>query len=612
MRKRAWSLVCAAACALSLLTGCAGQSAGSQDTAAQDAASQDTAGDADREESGGHEPITMVSTFRGMSQFADLVNEKYPEINLEIIPYSGANMTSYLCDELTTGNMPDIYVTTVYSPGQEDISDRLMDLSGYDFTNNYAEARLRDVADNGAIYLLPVYYNCVGITYNKTLLEEHGWTLPTTFAELEELAPKVKAAGCDLAVNQGVLPGYGFQYFCNILDTVYLNTLEGRKWQNDFLNGTATVKDTPAMMEALSTLEKWKEIGMLDSNIGQAGDADVKAKMAEGNTLFLLGSTNNITKEESEDEFGLMPYLSEDGTQNSYILNVSRYVGLNKQLEEEGNEQKLEDAVHVMEVMSTLEGMQALTTGTENTVLLPLQDYTIPESNYYKQIEDELNAGMTAPFIYAGWDNAIVPVGEAMLEYIRGELTLDDLAGAVDDSQHLLFDDDSITFTTATEKLDTDDCARLVGICFGKASGADLALVSENQWYKTDSGYGGLNADGVSGEMFPMPIKDQEIVAILPTGWRGNIETVTLSGRRIRELAETGYEREGLTFPYQMVTPEGMKLEDDATYTVAVCGVTDEVAAEGNLTDTGILGLDAMKEYLSQFETLSKDNLIWE
>lgn len=85
-----------------------------------------------------------------------------------------------------------------------------------------------------------------------------------------------------------------------------------------------------------------------------------------------------------------------------------------------------------------------------------------------------------------------------------------------------------------------------------------------------------------------------------------------MTGARIKELMETGYIREGLSFPYQVVTPEGMTLEDDAAYTVAICGVTDEVAAEGNLTDTGILGLDAMKEYLSQFKTLSKGDLIWE
>lgn len=597
-KKRILSLLLAAACSVSLLSGC-GSSNGNKETS-------------DKTSAGEHEPITMLSCFQGMGQFIDVLNEKYPEINLEVIPYSGSNMTAYVRDELSTNNMPDIYTTTMYSPGQEELSDRLIDMSGYDFTSNYAEARLRDVSDEGAIYLLPTYYSCLGITYNKTLLEEHGWKLPTTFAELEELAPKVKEAGCDLALSQISLPGYGFQYFCNIMDTSYLNTIEGRQWQNNFLDSTATVEDTPALMEALSTLEKWKSLGMLDGSSSSDGDADVKAKMAEGNTLFMLGSTNNFTKEDSDDEFGLMPYLSEDGTQNALILNIGRYVGLNKQLEEPGNEQKLEDAVHVMEVLSSIEGMTALTSGYEDSTLLPLQDYTISESSYYKQIEDDLNAGMTAPFIYAGWDNLIVPVGEVMLDYIKDEATIDDVIHAFDDNQILLNDDEAITVTTTTEELDTDACAKLVGISFGKASGADLALVSKNQWYKNANGYGALNIYGVSGSLFAMGIKDQEIVSILPTGWRGNIQTVTLTGKRIKELAESGYEKNDFVFPYELVMPENMTIEDDTTYTAVICGVTDAVAEEGNLTDTGILGLDAATEYLGQFKTLSKSDLIWE
>lgn len=579
---------------LALLSGCAGK----DNTGVKSSTTE-------------HEPITIQSPFRDISPFLDLLNEKYPEINLEVIPYSGKNTTAYLRAELKVGDMPDIYATTVYFPGQEDLSDRLIDMSGYSFTNNYAESHLRDLSDNGAIYLLPTNYTCFGITYNKTLLEKNGWELPKNFKELEELAPKVKEAGYNLAVNQIALPGYGFQYLCNILDTDFLNTLDGRVWQNAFINGTATVKDTPKMLEAMEWLEKWKEIGMLNDDGDPKDDSATKAIMAEGNTLFMLGSTNSFKEGDSECEFGLMPYLSEDGTQNALVLNITRYIGLNKHLEDEGNEQKLEDAIHVMEVLSTVEGLTALNKGLDNSTLLPLKDYEIPENSYYKQVEDELNAGFTAPFIYAGWDELIVPIGNVMLDYIKDEADIDDVIEAFDGNQHLLEDNSSAAYTTVTEKLDTADCARLVGICFAKASGADMALISKNKWYRTTDGVNDLNTDGVSGALFALPVTDEEITSILPTGWRGNIKTITLTGKRVKELAESGYDRGGLVFPYELVTPEGMSIDDDKLYTVAVCGVSDAVAEEGNLTDTGILGLTAAQEYFSQFETLSKKDIYW-
>ena len=558
-----------------------------------------------------HEVITMSMPDRSMGAFVDLVHEKYPEINLEIIPYSGDNKSIYLASQLKVGDIPDIYFSNIYSNGQEEVRENLMDLSSYSFTNNYTEVRLRDVSEDGAIYLLPTFYSCIGITYNKTLLEENGWELPTNFEELAELAPKVKEAGYNFSLTQVQYPGYGFQYLCNILDTSFLNTFEGRQWQQDFLDGKATVSGTPDMMAALATLDKWKEVGILadcSDIVNTDSDSDVADKMAEGDTLFMLGS-QTLFDTDTKDEFGIMPYLSEDGTQNSLILQVANYVGLNKHLEDEGNEQKLEDALHVMEVLSTVEGMSALNERYAKNSLLPLQDYVIPENNYYKELESALNSGQTAPFIYAGWENIIVAVGDTMLDYIKGNATLDDVAKSFDDNQHLISDNSDAVYTTLTEKLSTEECARLIGVAFGKASGADLSLISINKWYPDG---GDLNKFGVSGELYALPLAAHEISTIVPTGWRGNIETVTLTGARIKELVETGFILGENAYPYVLTTPEGMEIRDKQTYTVAICGVTDEVAEEGHLTDTGILGLDAAEEYLGQFDTFSATDISWE
>lgn len=335
--------------------------------------------------------------------------------------------------------------------------------------------------------------------------------------------------------------------------------------------------------------------------------------MAEGNTLFLLGSSNTFTKEETTDEFGLMPYLSEDGSQNAYILSVSRYIGLNKKLEEPGNEQKLEDAIHIMEVLSTVDGMRAFNSYYSGTSMLPLKEYHADENSKYADIQDELENGFTAPFIYSGWENILVDVGDAMQAYIKGEKNLDDLVNTLDEKQSLLWDNSDSVYTTVTETINNNDCARLVGICLAQASDADLALVSTNQWYELKENEQ-LNAEGVSGELYPVPVTDLVITSILPTGWQGDIQNVTLTGKRIQELAESGYDKNGNgdTFPYVLVTPDNFEIEDDTTYTVAICGVTEEVAKEGNLTDTGILGLKAAEDYFSQFETFSAKDIKWE
>lgn len=559
-----------------------------------------------------HEPLTICAPGRNIKDFIDVVHETYPEINFDVVSYAGQNGTNYMMNQYLSDNVPDIYSISTYSSSKYDYSDKLIDLAGYGFTDNYVPSRLREVSEEGSIYLLPSYYNCLGITYNKKILEENGWTLPKSLKELEELVPKVEEAGYRLCLNELGFPGYGFQYLCNILDTGYFSTLDGRKWQDDFLNGYTTLQGSPEMMEEIQLLQRWRDIGMLNAEVGTLEDGSVATEMAKGNTLFLIGTTNTVGGERggNPEDFGLMPYLSEDGDQNVYILNVSRYMGLSKKLEEPGNEQKLEDAVHVMEVLSSQEGMEALNANYVTTNISPLKDAPNVEGSYYNDIIDDINNGYTAPYIYAGWENVLTPYGEEMRDFISGKAELDDVISFIDENQSLITEEKP-SITTATETISTEGCAKITGIAFAQAAGADLSLISINVW---DDQNGSTNGDGVNGQIFPLPVREDEICSFIPTGWNGNIQTVTLTGKRVKELAEEGFNRKdrGFYFPYLLITKEGMEIEDGTTYTVAICGTTEALCEEGNVQDTGILGIEAVKEYLSQFETLEEKDIIWE
>ena len=78
-KKRILSLLLAVSCSVPLLTGCGGKTG-----------PETNGGD------GEHEAITMTAMvpFRNPSHLADLVHEKYPEINIEFVPYSGYNATA--------------------------------------------------------------------------------------------------------------------------------------------------------------------------------------------------------------------------------------------------------------------------------------------------------------------------------------------------------------------------------------------------------------------------------------------------------------------------------------------------------------------------------------
>ena len=161
-KEKILTLLLAVTCVATMFTGC-GDSTGTEKKEESSTKTETTSD---------HEAITIDAPYQNMSPFIDKVHEKYPEINIEVVPYCGSNTTAWVKAMLKADEMTDIYFTTFYSAQNEDVSDRLLDLSGYDFTDNYVQSRLREVTFNGCIYLLPLYYSCFGITYNKTLLEK--------------------------------------------------------------------------------------------------------------------------------------------------------------------------------------------------------------------------------------------------------------------------------------------------------------------------------------------------------------------------------------------------------------------------------------------------------
>lgn len=559
-----------------------------------------------------HDPITIFSPVCELDDFIDEVHRSYPEINFEILNYNGQNTTAYTQEMFEAGDIPDIFGMTFNMSKHMEVSDKLIDMSGFAFTDKYKENCLNDViTESGAIYALPSHYQCQGITYNKTLLEKHGWELPQSLDDLRELSEKAQQAGVRLALNELQFSGYGFQYLCNICDTGFLSTLDGRRWQQDFLSGRASASGTPEMLECLSMLQKWRDIGMLNGDGYVINDSEQHDEYALGNTLFLLGSHNSMAG--CEDEFGLMPYLSEDGKQNVYVLNVRRYYAMSRTLQQPGNEQKLKDAMHVMEVLSTVDGMNALGgDALKSSSLLPLKNAPISDDNCYYAITEEFSTGHTAPFIYSGWENAIVPVGDVMTSFILGDAELEDVVKILDASQNDIVNDITETYTTVTEHIGQEDCARLVGKAFAQATGSDLALVSLGKWIPGHIST--QNTHGVSGSLYPREITEQQLCAITPTGWKDTIKTVTLTGARINELVRQGFDLygDGKTYPYILVTKKGFSLEPDKTYKLAICGATGAVKAEGNILDSGIAGLESVEEMMSAYESFSAKDIIWE
>lgn len=360
-------------------------------------------------------------------------------------------------------------------------------------------------------------------------------------------------------------------------------------------------------------IQRWVDVGLLHYS---SPDTSPNEHFREGNTAFFVGNLYawNTKDDGTGDVIKPLPYLSEDGTQNMFISNTVRAYGLSKRLEEPGNEQKLEDALKVMELLSTDEGMTRIMERYESpsAKICSLKDWVMPETSPHYDYRDFIAEGHVAPLLYAGWENIMADTGNAFFAYLRGECTGQDVLELMDARQAEALSSGAHVYAEIEETLEVEDLAKLTGRVFCEAAGADLALISLNEWKEGVSSRQ-ENASGIGGAMMPLDMTEMDIVCLLPTGWYGTIETYTFTGARIRELAAAGYDQNGNgnPYPYVLVAPEGFELEDGAEYSVYFAGITEEVAAESVKRDSGIVGLAAMEEYLDRVAIAGPGDIVW-
>lgn len=560
------------------------------------------------EAEGGHEPLTIARTNDLITEeFVEALHEAYPEINLQVVSYGGRNSAGLARFSMQKDDMTDIYVSSK-AFNKELMPDRLIDLANYDFINNYSTFLLNSLEVGGGIYLLPTGYTVAGMFYNKTIMQENGWSVPKSFEELIALAPEIEAAGYQPFANAINLEGYPFNYFFSLGNTIYFGTQDGVQWKENFPKGKASAAGNKGLEEVVQYYNEWIESGIITNE-----HMSTQEYMESGNVVFYLCLGLPSYEYETEDgttyEFGIMPWLSRDGSNNMLTRDVPRYFGLNKHLEEEGNEQKLEDALHVMEFLSSEDGQEAIMSmaGT-NLYASPLNMDEISEDHPYQEVADVINSGHTVQQVFVGWEDILIPVARDMRAVITGELSADELLEKLDETYNGVVNLGTVDmYGTLTETLTYEKTAELCAIAEGKAADADCAMVSLNEYHGGDL----YNKVGVGWYLWADKIDTERINMIRPSNT--TISVLTLTGAEIKELQSGGfdYNQNGNPYEYLLVVKDSVELDDDEIYRLAVGTEELSETMQAKAETVEISAENAIKEYIMELGTFSAADIIW-
>lgn len=551
--------------------------------------------------------LTMLTASGDYSNFEEALKAAHSDVELSFESYKGSNTTAYIQVQMEAEQCPDIVINTF--PNSDDLQKaNLLDLSGEDLVSNIRMKLLDDVTVDGAVYLVPSTVSFFGPYYNKTLFEKHGWSVPQSQKELDELVPQIKAAGVKLAEVTSQFPGSSFAFLWDILAPTFTSTLEGIEWMEKFRNGEA--KATGTLEPYMETFQHWIDLGMLDIDPDLKQDTEAVARFKEGNTAFLVTISNqSFTQEEdgSGDEYRIMPWLSEDGSNNIIVTNVSRYYGLNKNLEDDSD--KLEKGLEVMDFIGTAEGQESLTTNT-NTIS-PLKNAAVEDGDPLHDVSVMVDEGKSMNMIYSGWESYVADMGAAVFSMLKGEINSTQLLAKFDELQAaVVAAGKAEEFGEAEEDLELDQVAQLVGACFAQAVDADCALISLGAFH----GHGKENSNGVNGKIYKgIGMTSDVICTFNPLGWSNPINTMQLDGKTIKEWADEGFfvDDDDEAFEYVLVTKDGAELEDGETYTVALTTESDDRTKDNALTATEVVGQDALEAYLKDLGKINSSTIAW-
>lgn len=508
------------------------------------------------------------TTWRGYDGFLTLLDETYPDIELEFISYAGASRTGYSWAQMRGDDISDIFITSQILD-EELAKERLVDLSSYDFINNFATSILDQVSIDGGIYLLPTNYAMYGILYNKTLMEEKGWTLPNDFNELEALCREIEAEGLIPGVIGTQLTGTTFSAVFNLAKTSWLTTPKGLNWEQDFLAGDATAAGT--WEDTMSYVQRYIDIGMFHTDPEDRHSEDLIQDYLGGRkAVFFTGviTPSYTTIPETGDELGMMPYISEDGSKNVYMYSPGSYIGISKQLLDPGNEERLDDAIRLLSLLYSPEGQATFITEQTPCVMSVRSTGPVAEDSIIYDAQRSMLEGRAFHMTYAHWEGILSELGQAYKDWFRGENGMDGskcIARMDELQQKSLQRPDRSYFCESISDFSLEETAALVAKALGSTVGADAAMIPIGTYHEDGAS---LKA-GITGKLYAGKIDVDTCASICPS-LDGEYAILTMTGAQAKELVRLGFDAgDGQPFPYILEVRDGGEPEDDKTYRVA-------------------------------------------
>ncbi len=559
--------------------------------------------------------VTMLYT-SDLPNTEKLVETTYTDIDLQIEKNAAATIDGEIERRLRNGHGSDI-VTSTLATG--DVLNYLADLSADEYISAYQSGIMHKTAKDGKNLFIPLPAQYYGYIYNVTLARENGLSVPTTQDELLEMLEKAKEAnigtdenGSVFAVNGTPITTAAFAIATKIPD--FFGASEGIRWLDDMKNRKASFAGSLEMCLdlPLEMVEKEYMVSRPFTSVSNA--VPILEKMSNGEMLMAFDNVNmldNIRKNSSY-EFDMLPMLSSEGNPAWTVSTPTAFLGINKELTEDGNETRLDACRKILGLLSTPEGQDAFMLDN-GAVYSYLANYTPVSDSVPNGIRDciengyNYNISMSNDLMrYFGNRCNAVLCGQADIESAFAKIDEYMRDGGSQNATLIGTIDHDMIVENYNVRLEETEIGNLISDAVREMTDTDIAVV---------------NGGAIRGSLYKGDVYSYDLDYVCP--YDNNIIILEVNADVIRSMLSNSLSAmtidatipggrflnvSGLKYSFALPTadlsaqlvdvtlPDGSLLDEKDTYTIAV---TDYMAGSSGYFDNNGDGFTMLNVYSS-------------
>lgn len=471
------------------------------------------------------------------------IEEQFPHVDVVMVHDGANNSKALLKANLAHGAECDLIFSRALCTEGEAARKYLLDLSGEAFINHFYLTSLDTcIQSDGGLYFLPGPANLYGVIYDKTVLEEHNWPVPSNYTEFVELIHTIDSSGLTVTEEldgvtrevpvRAIRPSLKFtdSFRSLFYPFAYQQVFAGQdnlEWLTAYQQGESSMI---GHMEPFADILK----KLLEDGVIRLSDWDYMPRYRlpmlcdSHSAVMICGPLNTFSTEllvHSDHEYAILPIFAGDEPGSDYLYSIPNYfMAINRASAEVSPERK-QLLLDIMAFLCNPDTQEKLF-GEANTLVSNLKGVTPGENRFNAGIQQTIREGRIITDFQLMAESAL---NDAAPDMLTGRITVEQwLKGGDADRDKWLdgaFPDSPVELGVCEDSLSRFETALLVGQVYRDVTGADIALVYVN---KSDQG---ANCSVFAGPVDSVAAYNIDPGRTSPAG--EGLATGTLTGQQI-------------------------------------------------------------------------------